>query len=262
MKLSIESHAIEGWGCCYAPADSGPFPAVMLLHGSEGAWSGWSHRHAVLLAAHGFMAFPLGYSRGGNAWHAGDIQDCAIERCTEAFRRFREHPLAAERAGLYGLSRGAELALLMATLMGADPSLSQALPDAVAVHSPSDCICGAFTSRSFLESQDPDREAWDPSARAWTWKGSHEGLLPTTPITIEDYPGPVMISHGTDDSVWSVASSRRLEQRLTARGGESEVYYYEGEDHVLSPAAENLHHQRLLSFLSRHLSAGVRHRAS
>lgn len=84
MSPAIVRRALPGWGTTYGPAGDGPFPAVMILHGSEGAWSGWSHRHAVMLAAHGFLAFPLRFSVGGNAWNAGQIIEVPLERTVAA----------------------------------------------------------------------------------------------------------------------------------------------------------------------------------
>lgn len=67
MSLNIAQRLLPGWGVTYGPPGDGPFPTIMLLHSSEGAWAGWSHRDAMLFAAHGFLAFPYGYSSGGNA---------------------------------------------------------------------------------------------------------------------------------------------------------------------------------------------------
>ncbi|MFD2264115.1 hypothetical protein ACFSM5_14535 [Lacibacterium aquatile] len=66
-SLQIVRRLLPDWGTTYGPPGEGPFPAVMIFHGSEGALSGWSHRNAVILAAHGFLAFPFGYSNGGPA---------------------------------------------------------------------------------------------------------------------------------------------------------------------------------------------------
>ncbi|SEG10429.1 hypothetical protein SAMN04487953_113111 [Billgrantia desiderata] len=115
----------------------------MVLHGSEGAWSGWSHRNAAILAAHGFLAFPFGYSSGGNAWNAGHIVDCPLDRTAQALAALRDFPFVG---GLYGVSRGAEHALLLTSLMARDEM--PGIPEAVAAHSPPDVVCGGFDAWS------------------------------------------------------------------------------------------------------------------
>ena len=92
MALKIALRLIPDWGTTYGPPGEGPFPAIMILHGSEGAWSGWSHRTAVILAAHGFLAFPFGYSKGGNWWNAGNIIDVPLDRTVEALAALRDFP--------------------------------------------------------------------------------------------------------------------------------------------------------------------------
>jgi hypothetical protein len=99
------------------------------------------YRTAAILAAHGFLALPFGYSNGLNA---GDIINVALDRTAEALAALRAHELSGSRIGLYGLSRGAEHALLLASLMARDSIAG--LPDAIAVHTPPDVICGAFNS--------------------------------------------------------------------------------------------------------------------
>lgn len=250
--LNIVRRLIPDWGTTYGPPGDGPFPAVLVLHGSEGALSGWSHRNAVILAAHGFLAFPLGYSTGGNAWNAGSIIDVPIDRAVAALQALRAFPAAGRRLGVYGVSRGAELALLMTWLMQHDGVAG--LPDAVAAHSPPDVICGAFDARRYRDSGDPGWRPWDPAERAWSWRGESAALLPTTPIGIEAYEGPLFLSHGTADRIWSVDMTRRLVDRLQGYGRQPEVHYYEGQDHLPGSAAENEHHEHLLAFFARHLS--------
>jgi dipeptidyl aminopeptidase/acylaminoacyl peptidase len=156
-----------GWG--YSPPGDGPFPAILLLHGSEGKWSGWSYRNAALLAALGFLAVPFGYLNGGNSWNAGDIIDVPLDRTATVVAALRASNLSADRVGVYGASRGAEHALLLASLMARDGVAG--LPDAIAVHSPANVICGAFNARSWRDSGDPGWQPWDPAKRAWTWRG-------------------------------------------------------------------------------------------
>ena len=48
--------------------------------------------------------------------------------------------------------------------------------------------------------------------------------------------------------------TRRLEERLRAAGRTPEVHYYEGQGHISDSDGENVHHERLLAFLGRHLN--------
>lgn len=126
------------------------------------------------------------------------------------------------------------------------------LPDAVAAHSPSDTVVGAFIGASFRPG---GGKVWDPSRRAWKWRGSSEDLKPTTPIEIKRYSGPVFISHGEADDVWSVECTRRLEARLKAANRNPEVYYYPGEGHGFRPDTRNIQNERLVKFFRRALEA-------
>ena len=125
---------------------------------------------------------------------------------------------------------------------------SDAVPDAVAAHSPPDTIADAFISKDF----DPNaHETCDPSRRPWVWRGASDDLKPTTPIEIERFKGPLFISHGEEDSVWTVDGTKRLEERLKAAGRSPEVHYLPNEDHGFSATTENAQHERLVDFFRR-----------
>jgi acetyl esterase/lipase len=250
MMLQVVNRPLSGLGQSYGPPGDGPFPTIMVLHGSEGAWSGYSYLTAAILAAHGFLAVPFGYSIGGDVWNAGDILDVALDRTAEALAELHALPLSG-KVGLYGVSRGAEHALLITSLMARDGA--PGLPDAVAAHAAPDVICGAFIGSSCRDSGDPGWRPWDPAERAWTWRGSSDALLPTTPIEIERYAGPLFLSHGTRDTMWSAAMTRRLEARLQQAGRTPEVHLLAGQDHNPHGEGENEHHRMLITFLRRTL---------
>jgi dipeptidyl aminopeptidase/acylaminoacyl peptidase len=232
----------------YVPYGGERRPGILVLHGSEGGQSGWNSFDALALAMHGFGAYPLNYSKGGNLWHAGDIHDVDLEKTAEALEWLRHHPGVNGKVALYGASRGAEHALLLTSLLARDDPAK--LPEAVAVHSPSDTICGAFISGEFHPDEE---EAWDPSRRAWRWRGSSEELLPTMPIEIERYTGPLFLSHGEADKTYTVECTRRLATRLRGAGRNPEVHYYAGEGHNFKPGAQSIALERLVSFFRRHL---------
>jgi dipeptidyl aminopeptidase/acylaminoacyl peptidase len=248
MSLKIIRRSLPNWGWGYGPPGDGPFPAIMLLHGSEGSRAGMIYRTAAILAAHGFLAMAFPYSNGSNA---GDIIEVPLDRTAEALSALRAHRLVGNRVGLYGISRGAEHALLLATLMVRDGV--PGLPDAIAVHTPPDVICGAYNSKVWRDSGDPGWRPWDPAERAWTWRGSSDELLPTTAIQIERFDGPLFLSHGTRDETWSVEMTRRLWDRLKRHGRSPEVHLYEGEGHGVNSEVENQHNELLIDFFARHL---------
>jgi dipeptidyl aminopeptidase/acylaminoacyl peptidase len=251
MSLKIIRRSLPNCGWGYGPPGDGPFPSILLLHGSDGKWSGWNYKTAAILAAHGFLAMPFGYSNGGNSWNAGNIIDVPLDRTAEALAALRASSLCEKRIGLYGASRGAEHALLLASLMARDGVTG--LPDAIAVHCAPDVICGAFDARTWRDSGDPGWQPWDPANRAWTWRGSSDDLLPTTTIEIERFEGPLFLSHGTQDTTWSVEMTRRLWDRLKRHGRTPEVHLYEGEGHGLNSDVENQHNEQLIEFFARHL---------
>lgn len=249
MTLAIHRRLLPEWGTTYVPPGDGPFPTVMLLHGSEGSQSGWAHRTAAILAASGYLAYPHGYAKGGNAWNAGSITDVELTRTADALGSLRAFAPSSGRVAIYGVSRGAEHALLVASLMAAHGMEDG--PDAVACLAAPDVVCGAFDARSFRDAGDPGWRAWDPSERAWTWNGASDDLLPTTPIPVEAYPGPLWLAAGLEDRTWSPDMTRRLEARRCGAGLPVEAHYYAGEGHVPGSAGENAHHELLLKFLAR-----------
>ena len=223
-------------------------PGIVVLHGSEGAFAGWSDWEALILAGHGFCTVAPGYGRGGNAWHAGDIRDVDLDATESLLIWMRESGTTNGRIGLFGTSRGAEHALLVTSLMAREESAG--LPDAVAVHAPSDVIVGAFIASDYRPGGESPPMCYEP---AWRWRGASDTLRPNAPIEIERYDGPLFISHGERDSVWGVDRTQRLEERLRAAGREPEVHIYRGEGHVLGPEAGRTHYLRVADFFGRAL---------
>ncbi|MBF9034716.1 prolyl oligopeptidase family serine peptidase [Rhodobacterales bacterium HKCCE2091] len=238
MTIGLET--VAGAGPLYLPAGTGAVDAVMILHGSEGAGSGWSHRFAAILAAHGLAALPHAYGEG-DVWGAGDIAGVDISAIPAVGRRILDHPRVA-RLHLLGWSRGGELAMHVGAIGGAD------LPFAsIAAHAAADHVIPAFEIAAFRAGR--DRDAGE--RRAWTWPGRDDRLAPGAPIEIGRYPGPVFLSVGTADEVWDHAMTLRLAERLRAAGNPPELWVAEGQGHAFDFDTEPELWSRLLSFFAR-----------
>lgn len=83
-------------------------------------------------------------------------------------------------------------------------------------------------------------------------------MRPSDPIEIERYEGPLKISHGTDDKVWTVDCTRRIDRRLSAAGRSAEIVYHDGEGHWFSPEEENKHIEQTCRFFHRTLAQPYR----
>src|SRR5215470_7551566 len=107
-------------GRVYIPRDQDVRGGVLVLHGSEGGGFGTHDRTAVLLACHGFTA--LAYDWCGSYERPVDelpnkVVDIAIEGPVEALRWLQRHESVRNKpVAIHGISRGAELAMIIATL--------------------------------------------------------------------------------------------------------------------------------------------------
>lgn len=258
--LNIVQLDIDGLGHCYAPKGPGPFPALLLLHGSEGSRGWLAHRDAAIFAAHGFLAYPHPYSLGDTPWIGGDIWQVNLDGAEQALAALRATHLCAGKVGVYGWSRGAEHAILATALLAACDS--SALPDAVAAHAAPDKVMGAWRNlfarkaeTSLVSSADWtfQHALYDPALPAWTWRS--RPIPPGAPVDIEAYAGPLFLSVGDQDEVWPAEMTARLAERLRQAGRAPEVHVYEGQLHMPDPACWNRHLSLVLDFFGRHLSA-------
>jgi fermentation-respiration switch protein FrsA (DUF1100 family) len=234
----------------YWPSEGTPRGGIVSLHGSEGGSAGWNDVNCAIFAAAGFAAMAHSYTEGPLISGSPDIDDVPLDGTETALGCLR-YELAGLGCGigLFGVSRGAEHALLVAQLMAEDGSA--ALPDAVAVHSPPDTIWPAFIAADFRTGQP---WAGDRSRSAWSWRGSHERTHPGLLLHTERFPNPVFITEGTDDRVWSSTMARRLVARMTDARRAPEAHFFDGEGHIFRPEAWNREWVLLEAFFGRHLA--------
>jgi dienelactone hydrolase len=234
-------------GRAYIPRDQDVRGGVLVLHGSEGGGFGIHDRTAVLLACHGFTA--LAYDWCGSYERPVDglpskVVDIPIEGPVKALRWLQRHESVRNKpVAIHGISRGAELALIIATL---SPDSMVPRLAAVSSLSGSDRIVQGF---SWKWSKKSRKKASHRKARTWLWKGEY--LIPGTPIPVERCDAPVLLIHGLKDRLWKAKRSKRLERRLKAAGKYVETFYMADEGHILSVLAVNRVTARLVAFLDK-----------
>ena len=147
-----------------------PAPGVVMLHGSEGGSEVFIEQFATEIAKQGFVVVTF-------CWFGctgrPDDRPIPLESVVDVGQWLAGSPdVAKGKVGLFGWSRGAELSLLVTSLVGAAPF------QAVAVHAPSDTVVLCIQSRdrerirrttaASLRRAPPGRSIPAPSS---TWKG-------------------------------------------------------------------------------------------
>lgn len=217
------------------PADSGPFPVAILVHG--GGWSGGdkagsnkpgdsadiSPWFAPLTAAH-FTWFSINYRLAPqNRWPAclADVQT-AIRWVKAHAPEFKGDP---RRIVLFGHSAGGHLVCLAAVLAGDDTRVQAVVGFAPVTDFEQDLSVRGGLSTSLQNLHNRPKEV-TPGALAL--------LRETSPIN-QVHPGlpPFLILHGDADKTVPLEQSRNFQAKLRASGVPCELIVIPGAPHGL-----------------------------
>ncbi len=239
-----------------------PAPGIVMLHGSEGGSATYIDDFATEIAKNGFVVVTMCWF--GCTGKPDKILRIPLESVVDIGHWLQGSPdVANGSVGLFGWSRGAELSLLVTSLVGTDPF------KAVAVHAPSDTVVSGFDPATendppnyggILET-DPKTGNQIP-APSWTWQGNPlygepkaDFSVPGPIIAVDKYTGPVYVSQGENDEVWDVSRGRHVvAERNAVSGLVTESHFFPGEGHVLQqPADIATRTQEVTSFFQRKL---------
>lgn len=225
-------------GAFYMPSKT-PSPSIILtLSGGSG---GVSRQRARLLASHGFASLALGYF--GAEGLPRHLENIPLEYFEKAIAWLRKQPkLEGKPLGILGTSRGAELALILATLFPRDIQ-------SVVVTAPTATIHPALGPRpeaawlwqgkpvgpcvpSPLPPSEVRKESTDPRhALAMTpfflkMMEEHGDWFEKAAIPVEKIQCPLLMVSGGDDRLWPASLfCRRIQQRFETRGGRGECVH-------------------------------------
>jgi dienelactone hydrolase len=185
----VKQTRLEGeiHGVAFTPAGAGPFPAVLVLGGSEG---GIPADKAAWLASHGYFALALAYFRVKGLPEM--LENIPLEYFGKGLSWLKEQPnVSPEQIGVVGTSRGGELALQLGAVY---PEIH-----AVVAYVPANVRYPACCGRAVF-----GRAAWTVGSQALAFSSSPQGIDtdPRALIRVEKTRGPILMISGGEDGVW------------------------------------------------------------
>lgn len=215
----------------FIPPGPGPFPGIIDLYGTGG---GLMEHRASLLANYGFVTMALAFFGYDNLpSHLGGLH---LDYFREALEFLKQYPkVNKQEIGIIGLSKGADLAITMATF----------LPGIKAVVSI--CGCNANTMAPLpcdgfvlpcLEFR-PEKVKLTETGELDCSESMDNPMDPVFQdclIPAERSSASFLLLSGLDDRNWPSASySKQFVARLKEHKKEVESYYYPGAGHLLEP---------------------------
>ena len=228
-----------------------PWPAVIVLSGSGG---GFDLDKAAVLSRHGFATLALAYF--GTPPLAPWLHRVPLEYIEAALAWLAEQPeIDAERMGILGVSRGAELAMLCASRFSNIRAVVAYAPSSVAWDSGGRDTATGENIPAWLWRGEPVPSVPLP-LRKFMWRSAipvvamrrpvmfrnlfraglrNQDAVTRAAIPVEQINGPVLLISGGDDHVWPAQEmAETIVARLKERGFQHAV------EHLHYPAAGHL----------------------
>lgn len=236
-------------GTLWTPPGGKPLPAILMLGGSGGSPQ---TMRAALLAARGYAVLDLQYFGGDPL--PGSLVEIPLDYFATAIEWLGRHPAVdPHRLGVFGTSKGAELALLLGTLHPTIQAITAYMPSAVVWQGLSFKIWSPRSS--WTRAGEPLPYVRFPLTRRTLWgavemllgrpvavRGTYElGLLKEAEVVkatipVERIQGGLLLVSGTDDQVCPCsAMADMIVARLREHGFRYEVQnlVFEGAGHGL-----------------------------
>jgi dienelactone hydrolase len=226
-------------GSFHSPAGSGPHPALILLGGSTGGIE-WQRDQARLLASHGFATLAVAYF--GMPGLPGALDGIPLEYFEKALAWMRSRKeVDPDRLALCGMSKGAELALLLASRTPSVRAVVAWVPGSHVFQSINRAANWPLTSSwtfggkplPFVPYSAEDMKRNIPLSDLYRLslekQGNESALIP-----VERVLGPVLLLSARADSIWpSTAMSESIVKTLQAAGHLHAVIHvaYDEADH-------------------------------
>jgi dienelactone hydrolase len=203
----------------WRPPQKGPSAGVLLIGGSGGGIA-WQDYWGAILARHGFTALALAYF--GMEGLPKELDAIPLEYFLGALEYMqRNAAIDRTRIGVVGVSRGGELALLLASYAPAIDAVVAFVPSSVVFQSGSSTQPGQKPRSSWTFRGHPfpfvAREAGDaaePLANEFRRALAQRDQVASAAIPVERIRGPILLLSGKADTTWP---SSHMSEMVVAR---------------------------------------------
>ena len=268
-EFTIENNIVYGKGGSEElkldmarPNGSGPFPALVLIHG--GGWSGGNragfHGLAIEAAKRGYVAMTISYrltqpdttTKLGKVPFPAQINDC---KCAVRWLRANadKYHVDQKRIAVGGGSAGGHLSLLVGLTDashklegdGGHADQSSRVQAVVNIFGPTDMAELWKTSpdaRPFIKGL-----IGEPEQAAAAYKAA-------SPVTyISDDDPPVLTLHGDKDTLVPPSQAKLLDEKMKAAKAKHELLILEGAGHGFAGEAQKKSNEAMWRFLDKQL---------
>lgn len=209
-RVPIRERGLVGTFFCHAMSQS--LPTIIVLGGSEG---GLVESNAALLASHGYNTLALAYF--GIEDLPKELVNIPLDYVETAIDWLTDHPkVDLSKLGVFGTSKGGELALLSASIFPAIKAVVGYVPSGVVYPGIGQAALGVSSWQYKGESfpfaygevpKEVTREieyarhrgepiSWRKTYHCWAKGEKH------AEIAVEDIEGPILLISGGDDQLW------------------------------------------------------------
>jgi dipeptidyl aminopeptidase/acylaminoacyl peptidase len=248
-RISYPAEGLRLTGLLHVPDGSGPFPVIIANRGyiaperyqpgmDSRALADFMARNGYLVVAPDYRGYGGG-DDGPNPFYTGYYADVInLVPMAQRLPMARPGPV-----GMWGHSRGASITVAATTI------ISDQIAAAV-VYAPAPADLAADYARRYRQS------GGNPGSDTWPFppEANPEAYQRVSPINyFAGIDTPVMLHHGTADTVVDVSASEAIAAALQAAGQDVTLHRYEGGGHTLVGAQDQHYLARTLEFFRLHL---------
>jgi uncharacterized protein len=263
-SIRIEKLIQNDWGAIihYPISNLAQLPVIITIGGAEGGLS-FVEEEANMMAREGFIVMRFGYFKFSKETLKQTLSEIRVEKVFEAIDYIKKSPLVdSTKIALLGISKGAELALVVA-------SKSNSVK-AVVAHLPSHVVWyglgkwkGLNKSSWTYEGQPLPFVPYAKPQSGWFTKRiaefyeagleKHSDKISPSIIKVENISGPILMTSGGKDGIWpSYLMANEIEARLKSKNFAFEVkhLYFPEAGHAIFGVLPNPNDKKAMKDLA------------